>query len=352
MRRRRKCRGARLRPLQWSQNGADRKRERLHGELRRRGCRHSGDCGRPWQKAALCGSYPIPWGRRQGPATTPNNDGTAIDANSWQRLDEVPMTSTTDYVRQQANSGTATSSSACRRRPRPASVMSQQFWPIMPRQLPPTTARRASSTERRRRHLRRRHEPDWASVQERRRHAGGRVLESDGRERSSCPRRLLDRLEPKIHSGTRSCSKPRSTDSSFTMAQASPQGGRRLLLLVSDDEPESKQHGAPEPDRTGHEQDDPAPFNSLASPPTPTDRSRDRNRDAEWKNDQRPPLVPAGQSPPCAASSTIRTRTRPEPRAPRPTTPGRRRLTLATLRWSSKPYKERAAAADQVWPFV
>jgi hypothetical protein len=36
-----------------------------------------------------------------------NNDGTAIDANSWQRLDEVPMTSTADYVRQQANSGTS-----------------------------------------------------------------------------------------------------------------------------------------------------------------------------------------------------------------------------------------------------
>jgi hypothetical protein len=34
-----------------------------------------------------------------------NNDGTGIDANSWQRLDEVPMTSTADYVRQQANSG-------------------------------------------------------------------------------------------------------------------------------------------------------------------------------------------------------------------------------------------------------
>jgi hypothetical protein len=36
-----------------------------------------------------------------------NNDGTAIDANSWQRLDEVPMTSTADYVRQQANGGTS-----------------------------------------------------------------------------------------------------------------------------------------------------------------------------------------------------------------------------------------------------
>jgi hypothetical protein len=36
-----------------------------------------------------------------------NNDATAIDANSWQRLDEVPMTSNADYVRQQTNSGTS-----------------------------------------------------------------------------------------------------------------------------------------------------------------------------------------------------------------------------------------------------
>jgi hypothetical protein len=31
-----------------------------------------------------------------------NNDGSAINATSWQRLDEVPMTSIADYVRQQA----------------------------------------------------------------------------------------------------------------------------------------------------------------------------------------------------------------------------------------------------------
>ena len=45
-----------------------------------------------------------------GPAGTANfrnNDGTVISADSWQRLDEVPMTSTADYIRQQANSGTS-----------------------------------------------------------------------------------------------------------------------------------------------------------------------------------------------------------------------------------------------------
>lgn len=36
-----------------------------------------------------------------------NNDGTAIDANSWQRLDDAPMSSSADYVRQQAASGTS-----------------------------------------------------------------------------------------------------------------------------------------------------------------------------------------------------------------------------------------------------
>ena len=117
------------------------------------------------------------------------------------------------------------------------------------------------------------------------------------------------------------------------MAQAKPargRGGRRLLLLVSDDEPESKQHGAPEPDRTGHEQDDPAPFNSLSlSADADADGGRDRNRDAEWKNDQRPPLVPARPVTSMRGVVTIRTRTRPEPRAPRRPPPGRR-LTLAT----------------------
>src|SRR5512133_397324 len=46
-------------------------------------------------------------GTSAGTGNFQNNDGTAIDANSWQRLDEAPMTSTADYVRQQANSGTS-----------------------------------------------------------------------------------------------------------------------------------------------------------------------------------------------------------------------------------------------------
>jgi chitodextrinase len=46
-------------------------------------------------------------GTSAGTGNFRNNDGTVIDANSWQRLDEVPMNSTLDYVRQQANSGTS-----------------------------------------------------------------------------------------------------------------------------------------------------------------------------------------------------------------------------------------------------
>jgi hypothetical protein len=46
-------------------------------------------------------------GTSAGTGNFRNNDGTVIDANSWLRLDEVPMTSTADYVRQQANSGTS-----------------------------------------------------------------------------------------------------------------------------------------------------------------------------------------------------------------------------------------------------
>ena len=45
-------------------------------------------------------------GTHNTPGNFRDNDGTAIDAGSWQRLDEVPMTVTTDYVRQQTNGGT------------------------------------------------------------------------------------------------------------------------------------------------------------------------------------------------------------------------------------------------------
>jgi hypothetical protein len=45
-------------------------------------------------------------GTHNTPGNFRDNDGTAIDAASWQRLDEVPMTSAADYVRQQVNGGT------------------------------------------------------------------------------------------------------------------------------------------------------------------------------------------------------------------------------------------------------
>jgi hypothetical protein len=42
-------------------------------------------------------------GTHNTPGNFRNDDGTAINATSWQRLDEVPMSSIADYVRQQAN---------------------------------------------------------------------------------------------------------------------------------------------------------------------------------------------------------------------------------------------------------
>ena len=50
---------------------------------------------------------PDSMGTSSGATNFRNNDGTAIDATSWQRLDEPTMTSTADYVRQQANSATS-----------------------------------------------------------------------------------------------------------------------------------------------------------------------------------------------------------------------------------------------------
>jgi hypothetical protein len=50
---------------------------------------------------------PNSMGTSVGTASFRNDDGTAIDANSWARLDEVPMSSTADHVRQQVNGGTS-----------------------------------------------------------------------------------------------------------------------------------------------------------------------------------------------------------------------------------------------------
>ena len=47
---------------------------------------------------------PDSMGTSSGTTNFRNDDGSAINATSWQRLDEVPMASTTDYVRQQASS--------------------------------------------------------------------------------------------------------------------------------------------------------------------------------------------------------------------------------------------------------
>ena len=46
-------------------------------------------------------------GTHSGSGNFSNDDGSAINATSWQRLDEVPMTSTTDFVRQHTISGTS-----------------------------------------------------------------------------------------------------------------------------------------------------------------------------------------------------------------------------------------------------
>jgi chitodextrinase len=61
----------------------------------------------PLEDSRIVGLVPNSMGTSAGTGNFQNNDGTAIGANSWQRIDEAPMTSNADYVRQQANSGTS-----------------------------------------------------------------------------------------------------------------------------------------------------------------------------------------------------------------------------------------------------
>jgi hypothetical protein len=61
----------------------------------------------PLEDSRIVRLTPDSMGTSSGVGNFRNNDGTAIDANTWQRLDEVPMSSTADYVRQQVNSGTS-----------------------------------------------------------------------------------------------------------------------------------------------------------------------------------------------------------------------------------------------------
>jgi chitodextrinase len=61
----------------------------------------------PIEDSRIVPLAPNSMGTSVGAGNFRNNDGTAIDANSWQRLDEVPMSSSSDYVRQLANSGTS-----------------------------------------------------------------------------------------------------------------------------------------------------------------------------------------------------------------------------------------------------
>ena len=46
-------------------------------------------------------------GAHNGPGDFQDDDGTAIDASSWTRLDEIPMDSTTDYIQQVSASTTS-----------------------------------------------------------------------------------------------------------------------------------------------------------------------------------------------------------------------------------------------------
>ncbi len=55
----------------------------------------------------IVGLLPNGVGTHSGATNFRNDDGSVINATSWQRLDEVPMNSVADYVRQQANSGTS-----------------------------------------------------------------------------------------------------------------------------------------------------------------------------------------------------------------------------------------------------
>ena len=61
----------------------------------------------PVEDSRIVRLVPDSMGTSSGAGNFRNDGGTVIDSNSWQRLDDVPMTSTADYVRQQANSGTS-----------------------------------------------------------------------------------------------------------------------------------------------------------------------------------------------------------------------------------------------------
>jgi glucose/arabinose dehydrogenase/PKD repeat protein len=61
----------------------------------------------PLEDSRIVRLAPNSMGTSNGAGNFQNNDATAIDANSWQRVDEVPMTLSADYVRQQVNSGTS-----------------------------------------------------------------------------------------------------------------------------------------------------------------------------------------------------------------------------------------------------
>ncbi len=50
---------------------------------------------------------PNAMGTHSGAANFTDDDGTAIDANSWQRLDESPLSTTTDFIQQTGASGTS-----------------------------------------------------------------------------------------------------------------------------------------------------------------------------------------------------------------------------------------------------
>ena len=61
----------------------------------------------PVEDSRIARLVPNSMGTSSGAGSFRNNDGTAINSSSWQRLDDAPMTSTADYVRQQANSGSS-----------------------------------------------------------------------------------------------------------------------------------------------------------------------------------------------------------------------------------------------------
>ena len=207
-------------------DGRRRKRERLHGELRRRGCRHLRRLRTRWQKAALCGSSPLDGDvgrRRELPQQRRNGHRRQLVATTRRGADDL----NDRCVRQQANNagsyvefGLQATTETCIR----------DVSAVLAYHAAATAADNGKTSI-----------FDGASEtvvfggdmsQTGLQYKSAVVTPAAASWNQTAVNGLVARVgystdSARIHAGTRSCSKPRSTDSWFTMAQAKPARRRR-----------------------------------------------------------------------------------------------------------------------------